>query len=307
MRVFITQTIDDAGMAALAAAGLDVDVWPGPAPIPRQALLTRVAGCVGLIPMPTDKIDAGVMDAGPLQVIANHAVGVDNVDLQAATDRGIQVTNTPGVLTDATADLTMALLLACARRVVEGHQLVSQGDFEGWRPTMLRGMDLRGATLGIVGMGRIGQAVAARAAPFGMNVVHHSRSSGIPLNQLLQAADVVSLHTPLSLQTRHLIDGAAIAKMKSSAILINTSRGPVVDEKALAHALASGGIAAAGLDVYEREPAVYPGLMGLPNVVLLPHLGSATWSTRRRMAELAADNLIAVLENRPPPSPVEPS
>lgn len=304
MKVLVTQIIDDVGIEALHDAGLTADVWPGPAPIPRHELLQRVAHCQGIIAMPTDRIDAEVMDAGPLQVVANHAVGVDNIDLQAAHDRQITVTNTPGVLTDATADLTMALVLACARRVLEGHALVTSGAFEGWRPTMLRGMDLRGATLGIVGMGRIGRAVSERAAAFGMKVVHHSRTGGVPLQTLLAESDVLSLHCPLTEDTRHLIDADALERMKSSAILINTARGPVVDESALVRALEADGIAAAGLDVFEEEPQVHPGLIGLPNVVLLPHLGSATRHTRKQMAQMAAANLIAVLSGRLPPTPV---
>ena len=306
MRVLVTQMIDEVGIAALKAAGLEVDVWPGPAPMPRATLLSRVAGCVAIIPMPTDKIDAEVMDSAPLQVIAHHAVGVDNIDLAAAATRGIAVTNTPGVLTDATADLAMALLLAVARRVVQGHALVSSGAFEGWRPTMLRGMQLRGATLGIVGMGRIGQAVAQRAQAFGMQIIAHSRRSGMPLSALLSQSDVVSLHCPMTAQSRHLIDADALRTMKSTALLINTARGPVVDEAALAAALRSGEIAGAGLDVYEHEPTVHPDLVGLDNVVLLPHLGSATRQTRRRMAELATDNLLAALAGRTLPSPVHP-
>lgn len=305
MKVLVTQMIDEVGIAALNAAGLQIDVWPGPAPMPRATLLSRLTGCVGIIAMPTDTIDAEVMDAAPLQVIANHAVGVDNIDLAAAAARGIPVTNTPGVLTDATADLAMALLLAVARRVVEGHTLVSAGQFEGWRPTMLRGMELRGATLGVVGMGRIGQAVAARAQAFGMQIIHHSRRSGMPLTQLLSQSDVVSLHCPMTAQTRHLIDADALRAMKSTALLINTARGPVVDEAALAAALRSGEIAGAGLDVFEHEPAVHPDLLDLDNAVLLPHLGSATRQTRRRMARLATDNLLAALAGDPLPSPVD--
>jgi glyoxylate reductase len=305
VKVLVTQMIDEVGIAALNAAGLQIDVWPGPAPMPRATLLCRLTGCAGIIAMPTDTIDAEVMDAAPLQVIANHAVGVDNIDLAAAAARGIPVTNTPGVLTDATADLAMALLLAVARRVVEGHTLVSAGQFEGWRPTMLRGMELRGATLGIVGMGRIGQAVAARAQAFGMQIIHHSRRSGMPLTELLSQSDVVSLHCPMTAQTRHLIDADALSTMKSTALLINTARGPVVDEAALAAALRSGEIAGAGLDVFEHEPAVHPDLLDLDNAVLLPHLGSATRQTRRRMARLATDNLLAALAGDPLPSPVD--
>jgi glyoxylate reductase len=306
MRILVTQTIDDVGMSALQAAGMDVDVWPGPAPIPLDALLSRVSGCAGLMPMLTDRIDAAVMDAGPLSVIANHAVGTDNIDLDAAAARGIVVTNTPGVLTDATADLTMALVLAVGRRLRAADALMRDGGFAGWRPTLLRGIDLSGATLGIVGKGRIGSAVAHRAMAFGMRPIHTSANSGVPLDVLLQTADVVSLHCPLTPDTHHLIDAAALQRMKSTAILINTARGPVIDEAALVEALRDNAIAGAGLDVYEAEPAIHPGLIALDNVVLLPHLGSATWGTRQRMAVLAADNLIAVLTGHPPPNPVLP-
>jgi len=254
--------------------------------------------------MPTDTVDAEVMDAGPLRVISNHAVGVDNIDLDAARERGIVVTNTPGVLTEATADLAMALLLATARRVVEGDRLMREGRFEGWGPTVLRGADLWGARLGIVGMGRIGSAVARRAEAFGVEIVHHSRSGGLALSELVETADFISLHCPLTAVTRHLIGEVELRSMKETAILINTARGAVVDEAALARALSGGWIAGAGLDVYADEPRPHPGLVGLDNVVLLPHLGSATWRTRQRMAELAARNLIAALRGEEPPHPV---
>lgn len=301
MHVLITQEIDPAGLSLLEEAGLTVSLRSGEEAISREELLERVVGCDGLMCMPTDHIDGAVMDAGPLKVISSHAVGVNNIDLQAARDRGVIVTNTPGVLTDATADLAMALLLACARRVNEGDALIRAGGFKAWRPTMLRGMDLHGAALGIVGMGRIGEAVAHRARAFGMRIFHHSRSSGVPLTELLAAADVVSLHCPLTTETHHLIGEAELEQMKSTALLINTARGPVVDEPALAYALTHGWIAGAGLDVFEAEPTVHPDLLAAPNTTLLPHLGSATWRTRRRMATLAARNLIDALNDQPSP------
>ena len=301
MRVLVTQSIDPAGLSLLEAAGLDVTLREGEEAIGREALLAQVAGCAGLMCMPTDRVDGPVMDAGPLRVISGHAVGTDNIDLDAARSRGIVVTNTPGVLTEATADLAMALLLSCARRVLEGDALIRAGGFKAWRPTMLRGMDLHGARLGIVGLGRIGAAVAARARAFGMEVVHHSRSGGLPLDELLATSEVVSLHCPLTPATRHLVGEAELRAMKTSALLINTARGPVVDEAALARALREGWIAGAGVDVFEDEPAVHPELLDAPNAVLLPHLGSATWRTRRRMAELAARNLIDALNQREPP------
>ncbi|HHH30474.1 MAG TPA: D-glycerate dehydrogenase, partial [Polyangiaceae bacterium] len=236
-RVLVTQAIDPAGLTILEAAGLDVVVRQGEAPITRDELLSHLAGCVALIPMPSDVVDAEILDAAPLKIIANHAVGVDNVDRVAARRRGIEVTNTPGVLTEATAELTFALLLATARRVVEADAFLRRGAFKGWRPLLLRGFELNGATLGIVGKGRIGTAVAERAAAFGMQVIHHNRSSGVRLSSLLAQSDVVSIHCPLTDSTRHLIGEAELKAMKPTAILINTARGPVLDEAALVRAL----------------------------------------------------------------------
>lgn len=307
-RVLVTQEIDPAGVALLEAARLEVDLRTGEAPIPREELLARVPGCAALLPMPTDRIDGAVLDAAPeLRVVANHAVGVDNIDLEAAAARAVVVTNTPGVLTEATADFAMALLLAAARRVVEGDQLMRRGGFEGWRPTLLRGLDLDGARLGIIGYGRIGQATAARARAFGMEVVHSSRTpraGAVDLDELLATSDVVSLHCPLTAQTRHLIGERELRRMKATAVLVNTARGPVVDEGALVRALREGWIAAAGLDVFEREPAAHPGLLALPQAVLAPHLGSATRRTRERMAVRAATNLVAALRGEEPPDRV---
>jgi glyoxylate reductase len=307
-RVLVTQEIDPAGLALLEAAGLEVDLRAGDAPISRAELLARVKGCAALLPMPTDRIDGGVLDAAPeLRVVANHAVGVDNVDLDAAAARGVVVTNTPGVLTEATADFARALLLAAARRVVEGDQLRRRGDFQGWRPTMLRGLDLDGARLGIVGYGRIGQATAARARAFGMEIVHTSRTArpdAVGLDELLATSDVVSRHCPLTAETRHLIAEPELRQMKATAVLVNTARGPVVDEAALVRALREGWIAAAGIDVFEREPEAHPGLLELPQAVLAPHLGSATRRTRERMATRAASNLIAALRGEEPPNRV---
>ncbi len=303
-RILITQPIDDSGSARLEAAGFSLDVWPGPEPMPYEILLERVVGCVGLLSMLTDRIDAAVLDAGPVQIVAQHAVGINNIDLDALRQRGVGLAHTPGVLTDATADLAMALLLSAGRRIVESDRFVRTGEWKGWAPTLMRGLDLNGSVLGIVGMGRIGEAVARRAEAFGMTVVHHNRSSGIPLDVLLETSDVVSLHCPLTPSTRHLIDQAAFRRMKSTAILINTARGPVVDEVALVEALETGEIAGAGLDVFEEEPAVHPGLLTNDRVVLLPHIGSATLNTRRVMAEMCADNLIAGLQGMPLPNGV---
>jgi len=301
-RILITQPIDDSGMTRLEAAGFILDVWPGPEPMPHTVLLERAQGCAGILSMLTDTIDAAVLDAGPVRVVAQHAVGINNIDLDAVRERAVGLAHTPGVLTDATADLAMALLLSAGRRIVESDRFVRTGEWKGWGPTLMRGIDLNGSVLGIVGMGRIGRAVARRAEAFGMKVVHHNRSSGIKLESLLAESDVVSLHCPLTPETRHLIDQAALTQMKPTAILINTARGPVVDEAALVAALESGGIAGAGLDVFEEEPAIHPGLLSSDRVVLLPHIGSATWNTRRVMAEMCADNLIAGLQGHPLPN-----
>jgi glyoxylate reductase len=291
-RVLITQPIDGEAMALLDAVAIPTDVWPGPEPISRTELLRRVAGCAGLISMLTDPVDAEVMDAGPLRVIAQHAVGVNNIDLEGAAARGICVAHTPGVLTHATADLAMTLVLSVARRVLESDHLVRSGDWKGWSPTLMRGMELRGATMGIIGMGRIGSAVAQRARAFGMEIVHHNRTSGMPLDDLLRMSDVVSLHCPLTPSTRHLIDGRALSLMKTTAILVNTARGPVVDEAALVGALDTGTIGGAGLDVFEEEPRVHPGLLATRKAVLLPHIGSATTTTRRAMGRMVVEDII---------------
>ncbi len=310
MRIFVTQEIDPAGLALLEEAGHEVVLRSGVRPISRAELLESVRGCQGLLSMLTERVDGAVMDAGPLQIVANHAVGFENVDTEAAKARGVVCTNTPGVLTDATADMAWALVLAVSRRLLEGDRLVRDGAFHGWHPMALRGKDLHGARLGIVGMGRIGRAVARRARAFGMEVVYsRGRAGGIPASQvslelLLESSDVVSLHCPLTPDTRHLLDEAALRRMKDDAVLVNTARGPVVDEAALVRVLQSGHLMGAGLDVFEGEPQVEPGLLGLHNVVLLPHLGSATVETRRKMALAAAANLVAFGRGEAPPDRV---
>jgi glyoxylate reductase len=284
-------------------------------PMDRQKLLQSVAGQDGLLCTITDRIDAELLDrARSLKVIANYGVGFEHIDIAGATRRGIPVTNTPGVLTEATADLALALILAVARRVVEGDRRVREGKFTFWAPLLFLGQDVSGKTLGIVGMGRIGQAVARRAAGFGMKLIYSSRTrlspaeeqelgaSWHPLEALLREADFVTLHVPLTPHTRHLIGSPELELMKTSAYLINTARGPVVDEAALVTALRSGQIRGAALDVYEKEPELSPGLAGLENVVLLPHVGSATVETRTRMAVMAAENLLAGLGGDPPPN-----
>ncbi|OPY08811.1 MAG: putative 2-hydroxyacid dehydrogenase [Syntrophaceae bacterium PtaB.Bin095] len=288
-------------------------------PMERQQLLSRIGDRDGLLCMITDAVDDELLGRAPrLKMIANMGVGYNHIDIAAATRRGIPVSNTPGVLTDATADLAFTLILAVARRVVEGDRRVREGKFKLWAPFLFLGREVSGKTLGIVGFGRIGRAVARRAAGFGMRVLYHNRSRLTPaeerespaeyadLNTLLAQADFVSLHVPLSGETRHLIGAAELSRMKPTAYLINTARGPVVDEVALLATLQRGMIAGAGLDVYENEPALTPGLADLPNVVLLPHVGSATLETRTAMAAMAARNLIAGLDGQRPPNLVNP-
>ncbi len=285
----------------------ELDVHDSEWPPPRDELLRRVAGSDGLMLMLTDRVDDELLDAaGPqLRVVADYAVGVDNVDLAACRRRGVVVANTPGVLTESTAELTVALVLALLRRVAEGDRLIRRREPWIWAPNLLLGQGLAGQALGLVGHGRIGQAVERLAVAHGMEVLHTSRSGGVPLGELLARADVVSLHLPLSEETRHLIDSAALAQMKRGAVLVNTSRGPIVDEAALVEALTAGRIAGAALDVFEHEPEVHPGLLGLENVVLVPHLGSATRETREAMGMLCVEALRAVLlEGKTPPNVV---
>jgi glyoxylate reductase len=278
-----------------------------------EALLCReAAGCEALAVLLLHRVTERVLEAAPrLRIIAAVAVGYDNIDVEAARRRGIYVTNTPDVLTRATADLTWALILACARRLVEADRFLREGRFSGWAPELFIGMDLNGKQLGIVGMGRIGREVAGRAGAFGMSVCWSDLSersdasdlSGacpLPLETLLEESDVVSLHVPLTAGTRHLLSRERLFRMKPGAILINTSRGPVVEEAALVEVLEAGRLRAAGLDVYENEPAVHPGLLALPQAVLLPHIGSAGEDTRRRMADLALENIARVLEGGRP-------
>ena len=286
--------------------------------IPREDLLELVAGADAVLTLLHDRVDAELLDAAGAQLrcVANVAVGYDNVDLATAAERGVVVTNTPGVLDDATADLTLALLLAATRRLVEGDRLVRSGQPWNWGMSFMLGSSLRGKLLGIVGLGGIGRRVGERARAFGMEVAYHSRhpapaevtaalaAERMPLEQLLAEADVLSLHCPLTPETHHLVGARELEAMKPSAVLINAARGPIVDERALAEALESGGIAAAGLDVYEREPRVEPQLLELDNVVLTPHLGSATVETRTAMAELAARNAISVARGEEPLTPV---
>ncbi len=290
----------------------DVEVFRGDGPMPHGELVARVAGKQALLSLITDKVDAEVIDAGrDLRIIANVAVGYNNVDVSAAKARGIVVSNTPDVLTDATADMTWALILAVTRRVAEGDRLIRAGGWNRWAMDFMLGTELRGKQLGVVGFGRIGRAVADRGRAFGMRIASASRSpvqvpdvESMPLDRLLATSDVVSLHVPLGPETTHLISQPQLARMKRGAYLVNTTRGPVVDEAALAWALSQGLIGGAALDVFEDEPRVHAGLLTLTNVVLTPHLGSATVDTRTAMADLAASNALAVLGGQLPLTPV---
>lgn len=292
-----------------------VRVYRGEERLAGEALAAFTGTASALISLVNDRVDAVVFArCRQLQVVANVGVGVNNIDLAAAAAAGVIVTNTPDVLTEATADLTWALILAVVRRVVEGDRLLRAGEFTGWRPDFFLAGDLQGAVLGIVGMGRIGRAVARRASPFGVEVVFHDpdpeAGEGLParhypdLEAMLPEVDILSLHCPLTPATRHLLDARRLALLKPSAVVINTSRGEVIHEAALAEALVAGRLAGAGLDVFEFEPAVHPDLLPLPQVVLLPHLGSGTRRTRAAMAGLAVDNVLAVLAGRPPLTPV---
>lgn len=315
MKVYVTRKL--AGGLTELSKRYQVDVNPHDRPCTRDELLAVVKEYDAVICLLNDRIDRELLEvARGVKIFANYAVGYDNIDVQAAREFGIAVSNTPGVLTEATADLAWALLLAAARHVVPAHSFTSKGKFTGWHPTMYMGRDFSGATLGIVGAGRIGQATARRGVGFGMNVVYYNRSPKpdfekqtsarrLDLEQLLKESDFVSLHLPLTSDTRHLLDERRLGLLKPTAILVNTARGPVVDEAALAKILKNKEIFAAGLDVFEREPEIHPDLIGLENVVMLPHLGSASWNTRIKMAEMAAANVQSVLSGKPPVNPVE--
>mgnify|MGYP001160714710 FL=1 len=320
MKIVVTRVIPERGLDMLREAfGAEaVTVTQQDGPIPRAALLEAVRGADALLPMLTDRIDGAVLDAaGPgLRIVANNAVGFDNIDLAAARERGVAVSNTPGVLTETTADLAWTLLMAAARRVGEGERFLRAGQWTCWSPMQLLGLDIHGATLGIFGMGRIGQAVARRAAGFSMRVLY-TDANRLPEDAenalgavftdkatLLREADFLTAHCPLTPETRHAFSDAEFAAMKKTAVFVNTSRGPVVDEAALARALRAGEIFAAGIDVFEEEPRVHPDLMDCENAVLIPHLGSASVETRSRMAALAAGNIIAVLRGGEPPNRV---
>ena len=317
-RVFLTRRILDQGQR-LVQDFCRADIWPDELPPSHDEIILHVRGCDGLLCLLTDRIDPQVMDAAGtgLKVISNHAVGWDNVDVAAATARGLPVGNTPGILTDATADMSFALLLAAARRVVEGDRLVKKGGWKTWAPGYMLGADLCKTILGIVGFGRIGRAMAHRAAGFGMRIVYSDpnpadrepgvEASPVDLDTLLRESDFISLHTPLTVETRSLMNAAAFAKMKQTAVLINTSRGQVVDQSALYDALYTKRIFAAALDVTDPEPiSVDSPLLQLDNCIVVPHIASASWQTRQKMSRMAAENLIAGLMGKPLPNCVNP-
>ncbi len=304
---------------ALLREHCEVEVWPHDRAPTREELIAHCRGKDALVCLLTEKVDAEVLAAAPsLRIVANVAVGFDNLDVAAATAAGVVMSNTPGVLDDTTADLAFALLMTVARRLVEADRLMRAGGWGGWGIMQLLGHDVHHAKLGIIGFGRIGRGVARRARGFEMPVSYYDvqrvapeverefAATYVPLERLLQESDFVSVHVPLLPQTHHLIDAAALRKMKKSAILVNTSRGPVVDEAALVEALSNGVISGAGLDVYENEPQLAPGLRELDNAVLLPHIGSASIVTRGKMAVIAAENVVAFFAGRTPPTALNP-
>ena len=317
MKVFVTHQLPGDRVHELARH-CDMNVWMGPGLLPAKSLLAELGGCKGLVCLLTDRIDKALLDAMPdLQFVSSMSVGVDHIDVQAMTERGIPVGNTPGVLVETTADTAFALLLAAARRVAEADRFVRSGEWtaaNAWAPEFFTGKDVSGATLGIVGLGEIGQAVARRAAGFGMQVLAWSRTPRevpgiemVPLEELLLRSDFVSVNVALAPQTRNMLDSNKIALMKPGAVLVNTARGGIVNEQALADALASGHLSAAGIDVFEQEPVPANNpLLGLPNVVVTPHIGSATTLTRALMADMAAANAIAALQGQAMPCCVNP-
>ncbi len=314
-RVYVTRQIPQAGLDLLAREH-EVEVWPGEMPPDREELLRGVASADALLCLLTDKVDSEVLEAAPsLRVVANHAVGYENVDVQSATRLGIVVTNTPDVLTETTADFAWALMLAAARRIPEGIEYVRQGRWRTWGPELLLGPDVSGATLGLVGLGRIGSAVARRARGFEMRVLYHTprphpeetEAEWMELDTLIAESDFLSVHTPLTPETRGLLNARRLSLMKPTAVLVNTARGPVVDTQALEDALREGRLFAAALDVTDPEPlpADHP-LVSLPNCIVVPHIASASYATRARMARMAAENVLAVLSGRPAPNAVNP-
>jgi len=313
--ILITRRIPLPGIDKLKTVFSEVQVFEQDRDMTKVEIIDAMQGCDILLSMLTNPIDKEVIDSNPnLKGVCNYAVGYNNIDIAHATSKGIVVTNTPDVLTETTADLTWALIMSAARRVIEGDKLMRSGAFAGWEPLMLLGQDIHHKTLGIIGMGRIGMAVAARAVGFGMRIIFHNsdcpvidlpfKAECVELDVLLKEADFITIHAPLTSQTRHLIGEREFGLMKQTAVLINTARGPIVEEAALVKALQTGSIFAAGLDVYEIEPKLAEGMAALPNVVLLPHIGSASIETRTAMALLAADNAIAIIKGEKALTPV---
>ncbi|MBO8161564.1 MAG: D-glycerate dehydrogenase [Thermosipho sp. (in: Bacteria)] len=312
MKVFVTYKIPEEGLKLLMEK-FEVDVYTGEKFLAKEEMMERVKDADAVVTQLRDPVDKEFIDAGnKLKIIANYAVGYNNIDVEYAKSKGIFVTNTPGVLTEATADIAWALLLAVARKIIPADKFTREGKFEGWKPKLFLGYEIYGKTLGIIGMGRIGQAVARRALGFGMKIIYHNRrrlpqeieekynAKYVDLNTLLKEADFISINVPLTQETYHLLNEEKLKLLKPNAILINTARGPVVDERALYNLLKEGRIAGAGFDVYENEPEITPGLEKLENVVLLPHIGSGTFETRAKMSIMVAENVIDALEGRKP-------
>jgi len=316
-KIYVTRQLPEGGLDSLSQH--QVDVNEEDRPLSKEELLDIVREYDAVICLLNDGIDSEVIAAaqGKVKIFANYAVGYDNIDVAAAHGAGIKVSNTPGVLTEATADIAWALLLAAGRHIVAAHKFTLEGKFQGWHPTEFLGQEFHGANFGIIGAGRIGQATARRATGFGMKILYYNRSAKlgferecnatrVELDTLLQQSDFVSIHVPLTPETQNLLDARRLEMLKPTAVVVNTARGPVLDEAHLATMLRQGKLASAGLDVYAQEPKIHPDLLDLDNVVLLPHIGSASWQTRLKMAAMAAENVAAVLDGREPPNPVIP-
>lgn len=316
MKVFITRELPEIAFRLLKENKISFDYYKIDQPIPRKLLLENIKNCDALISLLTEKIDSEVIDRMPnCKIIANYAVGYNNIDIEYAKKKKIIVTNTPDVLTESTADLTIALVLSCARRLSEGEKLIRSGKFKGWKPKLLLGMELKNKTFGILGAGRIGTAVAKRAKSFGTNIIYvdsrknkilekEAGAKKVSLNYLLKNSDILSIHLPLNSTTYHFLNKKRLEQLKRNSILINTTRGEIIDEKALIRLLKSKRIMAVGLDVFENEPYINPELLKFPNVLIIPHLGSATKEARDGMAELAVKNVINVLKKKPAFTPV---
>ena len=316
MKVYITRELPEIAFKLLRQNKISFDYYRIDQPIPRKLLLNKIRICEALVSLLTERIDKEVIDHMPsCKIIANYAVGYNNIDVEYARKKKIIVTNTPDVLTESTADLTMALVLACARRIIEGEKLLRRGKYKGWKPKLLLGMELKGKNFGILGAGRIGRAVAKRARSFGTNILYADQKQNknlekvlgakkVSIKFLLQNSDILSVHLPLNTETFHYLNREKLNQLKKNSILINTSRGEIIDEKALISLLKRNRIMAVGLDVFENEPKLNPELLKFPNVIVLPHLGSATKEARDGMAEIAVKNVINVIRGKPPITPV---